>query len=445
MGRFAIAVKLGLAIALLVGMGIYGVGRTTKTAEDVWPKIGQWHLAAGGPGAGDGPAVAGGVDTKADSGDEARLLALGYVEGSKAAPAMSGVIKNDSARVAPGANLYVSGHASEARLIAADGTLLHTWSLARADAFPQLDGFAAEADADRLYWRWVGLRGDGSIIAVFEGAGLVALDRDSKLLWASQGFNHHDVDIAPDGTIYALGRTRRTIDSIRATPVIDDVIETLSADGKLTRSISMLSALTPELLARIPKQPVTGIDGNPGDDVLHTNAVRYLDGSQTALWPEFTRGRLLVSIRELDALVVIDPVSAKVVWTMTDVFRKQHDPELLANGRILLFDNVGAGTRSRILELQPGRPPTVVFDGGGRPFFSKTCGAAQRLPNGNLLVTESETGRAIEVTPRGDTVWEFWNPYRAGKDGKYIAALFEMQRVAPELARLVTDRATRSR
>ncbi|MBC7794160.1 MAG: hypothetical protein H7Z43_10670, partial [Clostridia bacterium] len=295
MGRFAIAVKLILAVGLLAGMAIYGAHRTTKTVEEAWPRVGQWHVAGergAGGSVGSGASVS--VDAKADDGDQARLLELGYVQGSNDAPAMSGVTKNDAARVAPGANLYVSGHASEARLVAADGTLLHTWAYDRAKAFPQLAGFATDADADRLYWRWARLRDDGSIVAVYEGAGIVALDRDSKLLWSHQGFNHHDLDIAPDGTIYALGRKRRTVASIRSAPVIDDIIEVLAADGTLKRSIAMLDVLPPEMLARIPTKPVAGIDGNPGDDVLHTNAVRFLDGTSTALWPEFTRGRLLV-------------------------------------------------------------------------------------------------------------------------------------------------------
>jgi hypothetical protein len=57
------------------------------------------------------------------------------------------------------------------------------------------------------------------------------------------------------------------------------------------------------------------------------------------------------------------------------------------------------------------------------------CGAATRLPNGNTLATESDRGRAIEVTPDGDTVWEYLNPKRAGDRGELVATLFEMIRL----------------
>ena len=63
------------------------------------------------------------------------------------------------------------------------------------------------------------------------------------------------------------------------------------------------------------------------------------------------------------------------------------------------------------------------------PFFTATCGTAERLPNGNTLITESDNGRAFEVTPDKEIVWEFYNPHRAGPDDEYIATLFEVIRL----------------
>lgn len=379
--------------------------RDAKHADDAWPKVGQWHEVAA-------PTVS----------DEEHLLALGYLEGVKPAPAMSGVTVNAQG-AGKGVNLYVSGHAAEAYLIAMDGSPLHTWSYPREKAFPTLAGFAAKADEDRLYWRYAKPRDDGSIIAVYEGAGLVALDWYSKPLWTHQGYNHHDVDIAADGSVWALGRKRHVVSWLRDDPVIDDTLQILSADGRLQKEISVLEALhgssEEELLRTIP----------PGEDVLHTNAVRVLDGRFARDWPALTDGRVLLSIREIDALVVIDVASAKAVWSFTGTFRRQHAPELLANGRMLLFDNRGVEGRSRVMELTPNGRATWLFDGKGAPFYSETCGGEQRLANGNTLIAETEPGRALEVTPAGDIVWEFWNPHRTGKNDRLIAALFQMTRL----------------
>ncbi len=40
-----------------------------------------------------------------------------------------------------------------------------------------------------------------------------------------------------------------------------------------------------------------------------------------------------------------------------------------------------------------------------QPLYSKTCGLAQGLPNGNVLVTETNAGRALEVDRNGRIVW----------------------------------------
>ena len=66
-------------------------------------------------------------------------------------------------------------------------------------------------------------------------------------------------------------------------------------------------------------------------------------------------------------------------------------------------------------------------------MYTKNCGTNQRLANGNTLVTESENGRAIEVTPRGQIVWEYINPERAGPHGTLIATLFEVERLDPSV------------
>jgi hypothetical protein len=66
-----------------------------------------------------------------------------------------------------------------------------------------------------------------------------------------------------------------------------------------------------------------------------------------------------------------------------------------------------------------------------RPFYSETCGSNQRLPNGNTLVTESDNGRAFEVTSDGTIVWEYFNPHHAGPEGEYVATLFEVVRLLP--------------
>ena len=44
-------------------------------------------------------------------------------------------------------------------------------------------------------------------------------------------------------------------------------------------------------------------------------------------------------------------------------------------------------------------------------FYSSRISNAQRLPNGNTLINEGLFGRFFEVTPAGEVVWEYVNPY----------------------------------
>jgi hypothetical protein len=173
----------------------------------------------------------------------------------------------------------------------------------------------------------------------------------------------------------------------------------------------------------------------PRGDLFHTNALKILDGTLSDRLPAFRRGNLLISLRELDTVAVVNPRDKRVEWALSGLWQAQHEPVLLRNGRLLVFDNLGRSGESRVIELDPLTQVVAWQYGGGadEPFASWKLGAAQRLPNGNTLITESTAGRAFEVTPAGRIVWEFLNPARAGRDRQLIAALNEVRRFGPEL------------
>ncbi len=57
--------------------------------------------------------------------------------------------------------------------------------------------------------------------------------------------------------------------------------------------------------------------------------------------------------------------------------------------------------------------------------------AQERLPNGNTLITESDGGRLLEVTPAGEIVWEYLNPVRGGEAEELIPIVSWGQRIDP--------------
>jgi hypothetical protein len=349
----------------------------------------------------------------------AQLEALGYAAASADAPDRSGVTIHDSSRAYPGVNLSVSGEGPRAVLMDMDGQILHSWEAAE------------PRDCELSYFRRARLLDDGSLLAIYECGGLINLDRDSKLVWASVPGAHHDLDVLADGTIYVLSREARLNPSVHQwRPVLEDDDVVVDAGGRVQKSVPVLAAFQDsDYSSALRGMP-------PHGDILHTNTIEVLDGRLATALPAFAAGNVLISVRETSTMAVLDLGRRTIVWALSGLWRDQHDPTVLSNGNLLVFDNRGHDGRSKVIELDPVTQ-TVAWTYAGTPengFFSATLGSYQRLPNGNTLITESNDGRAFEVTVDGEVVWEFYNPARAGDDRELIATLCDTVRLPPRAA-----------
>ena len=358
-----------------------------------------------------------------------QIAALPYLQGYRPAPARAGVTIHEHGRAQDGLNLVVSGHGAEASLIDMQGRRVHTWRRAAERVWPEADPAAPGAQ----YWRRARAFANGDLLAIFDGVGLVRLDHRSRVIWAFREDCHHDVFVDGDGTVFVLTRELRLLPDVHPTrESLEEQITVLSADGRLRRTVSLYAAFRASdyapLLGRVSQ----------GGDIFHVNTLVILDGSLQARWPVFARGRALVSLRNLDTVAVVDLEAGKVVWALTGLWRAQHEPSLLASGRLLVFDNLGRNGRSRVIEIDPFTQQVwwkYPADGASADLLSETSGTARRLANGNTLITESTAGRALEVAPDGTVVWEFWNPHRAGAQRELIATLLDVVRLDPGFGR----------
>jgi len=358
-----------------------------------------------------------------------RLQSIGYVAGSREADS-SGVTIHKRDEAYEGLNLYVSGHGPEAILMDMSGQILHRWKRPFAEIWPDAKQHARQRSR---WWRRAFLFPNGDLLAIFEGLGIIKLDRDSKLLWAQLNRAHHDLEVTSDGNIYVLTRKAHIVPAIDSErPILEDYVVLLDAAGVEQRKFSLLEAIQDSEFDEIWRN--AGAELNQKGDVFHTNTVRVLDDRLEGRHPAFKKGHLLVSMRIPDAIAIIDPDRERATWIGKGAFKKQHDPEILENLNLLVFDNSDTGERSRVLELEvPSLKIVWKYEGTAEsPFYTELLGAAQRLPNGNTLITESEYGRAFEVNRNGEIVWEFRSPHRTGPDQEYVATLAELIRLPPD-------------
>jgi len=385
------------------------------------------------------------------------LNSIGYLGGVEEPAEKEGITIYDPNRAQPGLNFYVSAHKSEAILMDMTGSIIHRWHY----PFSNLHAYIGEAtitqnmqNVESRHWRRAWLYPNGDLLAIHDSIALVKIDQNSNVLWVYPQGVHHDLHVLPDNTIYAISHENRIDPTINPDKEIrDDLIVILDPDGNEIKRISLY-----QCIKNSDVRPI--LDAMPrSGDLFHTNSIQVLDGSYAHIHPAFKKGNVLISILMTDTIAVLDLKQEKVVWYMQGSFRFQHEAKTLPNGNLLLFDNFGPALKntpisirpgagqsawysyifnpelpeksgSAILEIDPLTKRTIWEYQGtpANPFSSETCGTTYRLANGNTLITETQYGRAFEITPTGEIVWEFVSPHRFGEN---VARLFDLQRVDP--------------
>lgn len=238
----------------------------------------------------------------------------------------------------------------------------------------------------------------------------------------------------------------------------DDRLVEVDAEGKVTwewRAADHIDELGFDPPARAA---IARLGTRDGYDWLHVNAAHYLGPNK---WHDagdarFHPDNVMISSRSA-SLVAIVARDGAVVWRLGpnssaspfgQVIGQHHahlvPPGLPGAGNLLLFDNGGASgmgdpspisptgnaiyqrAGSRVLEIDPVSL-SPVWSYTAPTFFSTNISGAQRLPNGNTLITEGAPGRVFEVTPDKTIVWEFMNP--PGEGGRKSNAVYRAYRL----------------
>lgn len=209
------------------------------------------------------------------------------------------------------------------------------------------------------------------------GANLTRLrlvGNDMIKLWTNQatGLNlHHWGDVA-DGKFYIGGKTMVNLPNSLSQRIGhryaectfeqsgSDVVHVFDVDtGKLLETIDVLAAI-----ASMPPEG-DGIRATikTCGDPLDLNDVQVLKTTmQAGYFPEGKVGDILVSLRRVNAVLLLDHESHEVKWFVTEGFQSSYAPRVTTHGSILLFDNLGSDAahgRSRIVEIDIASRRTI--------------------------------------------------------------------------------------
>jgi hypothetical protein len=339
----------------------------------------------------------------------------------------------DPDRMAVG-NRFIAGFAPEqassvgAVLLDAAGRELHRWSIDYAKLVPDAE------DPDNVFLHGILPLSDGSVIVSFDNGDVMArIGPCGKEMWVTRGPFHHALSLSDQGTIWIweyqaedapgtyLGPTGTVVNR-------EQLVEVDAATGRRLRQISLEDDI-------VRKQALYGTFAIHTEenaegivyccDHFHPNDAKALPAALAPAFPMFRAGDLLISLRSLNLIAVIDGATARVKWSRIGPWHRQHDPDFLADGTIsVLNNNMGLGA-SQVMVVDPASGDVrVAFDGATRGnFYTWRRGRHQWLENGNILLTESEKGRIIEVDGNGDVVWEYNAIYDRDRNGLVSEAL----------------------
>jgi len=308
---------------------------------------------------------------------------------------------------------------------------------------------------------------DGNVVWKFDKTEQVET-QDGETIWSAR--QHHDWQregmpagyyspeadpVVDGGKTLVLAHGNRSLPNISPNVLEEDRIVEVSADGEILWEWRVgdhvdemgLSDRARELLL----EPRDLGNTTRGFDWTHINSSTYVGPNR---WYDtgderFHPDNIIISARYTNLIAIIAR-DGSIVWRLgpdyseTEASRSigqvhgQHNPHIIPNGlpgagNLLVFDNGsngGYGSRnvrgamgtgnierasSRVLEIDPLTLEMVwSYSMPGREsfkFFSHYISNAQRLPNGNTLITEGADGRIFEVTSDAEIVWEYVSPY----------------------------------
>jgi hypothetical protein len=291
--------------------------------------------------------------------------------------------------------------------------------------------------------------------------------RDGQTIWSTR--QHHDwqredypagyysPEVAPpiqsNGNTLLLTHVNHRKPDIADAPLEDDRLIEVSPTGDIVWEWVASDHIEELGFSPAARSAIKAASAaNPGRgsfDWAHINAATYVGPNR---WFDegdrrFAPNHVIISSRQASFVAIVGR-DGSIVWRMGPDFLEskelrsirqiigQHHPHVIPKGlpgagNLMVFDNGGSSgygaptpvspdgsaiyqrAGSRVLEINP-KTLELVWSYTGPRLFSTNISGAQRLPNGNTLITEGAPGRLLEVTNDRTIVWEYIYPVFGG-------------------------------
>ncbi|MBN2532829.1 MAG: aryl-sulfate sulfotransferase [Spirochaetales bacterium] len=342
-----------------------------------------------------------------------QLKSLPYISWTKEGEdeSLSGVVTYNRNKAFAGYNLF-EDRGTGMYLMDMEGEIVYKWKLPK---------------NTKGLWEYALLKENGNLIAECvdcKNIGAVEVTWNSGIVWKSDLNFHHDVELLPDDS-YLI--PDRIMTKYKKRNVNFDRIVHISNKGKVLDIWS-----TWEQFATLKKyHEPHGLDNEPDIseelldkyDYYHLNTIKLLPPNNLGYSDHrFQPGNWLICLRNVNLICILDKDTKDIVWYWgPGELKWPHLPTMLENGDILVFDNGVGRDYTRVVQVNP-LLKTITWEYKTDPpeqFYTYLCGSAQRFPNGNTLIADSDSGHAFEVTEQGEIVWDFYH-FKMGGDRRKI-------------------------
>ena len=251
---------------------------------------------------------------------------------------------------------------------------------------------------------------------------LIKIDFNSNVVWVNnEDIFHHSTNLDDEGNIYVPSRlkpySKLVSDYVglnNATEkynFLDDAISILDKNGKILFSKSVTEILIENgYLYRIFSQ-------HPHKtDPLHLNDIQPVLKDTKY----FKKGDVFLSLRNLSMVILYRPSTNKIIKIIEGEFYNQHDVDILDESRVSIYNNNAFHNYKN--ERLVKNNEIIIYDFETNSFskkFEKTfienkINSAQRglvdfSEDGSAIVEDSENGRILYLSAKGEVIWIFNN------------------------------------